>query len=208
MLGHPLEEYKPLLKRKTASYYGVKEAVFPFNMFPEVDPILGPEMRATGEVMGLASTFGMAYYKAQQAAGSQLPLSGKVLVSVRERERAELLPIVQTLSELGFELIATEGTGKFLDANGIKHRLVHKLNEGRPNVADLIRNREVALIINTPMGRLSKIDDSCIRMMAIQYKIPYMTTIAAAKATATGIREAIHGSTPLKSLQEYLKLEK
>ena len=155
--------------------------------------------------MGLASTFGMAYYKAQQAAGSKLPLSGKVLVSVRERERAELLPIVQTLSELGFELVATEGTGKFLDANGIKHSLVHKLNEGRPNVADLIRNREVALIINTPMGRLSKIDDSCIRMMAIQYKIPYMTTIAAAQATATGIKEAINGSTQLKSLQEYLK---
>ena len=121
------------LKEQNIPFHGVKEAVFPFNMFPEVDPILGPEMRATGEVMGLASSFGMAYYKAQQAAGSQLPLSGKVLVSVRERERAELLPIVQTLSELGFELIATEGTGKFLDANGIKHRLVHKLNEGRHN---------------------------------------------------------------------------
>ena len=205
MLGRKLSEFRELLRKPPTDYYGVKEAVFPFNMFPEVDPILGPEMRATGEVMGLASTFGMAYYKAQQAAGSKLPLSGKVLVSVRERERAELLPIVQTLSELGFELVATEGTGKFLDANGIKHSLVHKLNEGRPNVADLIRNREVALIINTPMGRLSKIDDSCIRMMAIQYKIPYMTTIAAAQATATGIKEAINGSTQLKSLQEYLK---
>ena len=158
--------------------------------------------------MGLASTFGMAYYKAQQAAGSQLPLSGKVLVSVRERERADLLPVVRTLSELGFELVATEGTGKFLAENGIKHGLVHKLNEGRPNVADLIRNREVALIINTPMGKLSKIDDSCIRMLAIQYKVPYMTTIAAAKATATGIKEAINGSTPLKSLQEYLNIQK
>ena len=208
MLGRKLSEFRDLLRQPPTDYYGVKEAVFPFNMFPEVDPVLGPEMRATGEVMGLASTFGMAYYKAQQAAGSQLPLSGKVLVSVRERERAELLPIVQTLSNLGFELVATEGTGKFLDDNGIKHSLVHKLNEGRPNVADLIRNREVALIINTPMGRLSKIDDSCIRMMAIQYKIPYMTTIAAAKATATGIKEALHGTAPLKSLQEYLKLKK
>ncbi len=208
MLGKKLSEFRDLLRQPPTDYYGVKEAVFPFNMFPEVDPILGPEMRATGEVMGLASSFGMAYYKAQQAAGSQLPLSGKVLVSVRERERAELLPVVQTLAELGFELVATEGTGKFLDANGIKHTLVHKLNEGRPNVADLIRNREVALIINTPMGKLSKIDDSCIRMMAIQYKIPYMTTIAAAQATATGIREAINGSTPLKSLQEYLDLKK
>jgi len=206
MLGHKLSEFRDLLKAPPTSYYGVKEAVFPFNMFPEADPVLGPEMRATGEVMGLASTFGMAYYKAQQAAGSRLPLSGKVLVSVRERERADLLPVVKTLSELGFELVSTEGTGKFLDEHGIPHGDVCKLNEGRPNVADLIRNREVALIINTPMGRLSKIDDSCIRMLAIQYKIPYMTTIAAASATATGIKEAINGESPLKSLQEYLSL--
>ena len=134
----------------------------------------------------LGNVLGHLVDKAQQAAGSALPLSGKVLVSVRERERAELLPIVKTLAESGFELVATEGTGKFLDANGIKHSLVHKLNEGRPNVADLIRNREVALIINTPMGKLSKIDDSYIRMLAIQYKIPYMTTIAAAKAYSLG----------------------
>ena len=166
-------------------------------------PVLGPEMRATGEVMGIASTFGMAYFKAQQAAGSQLPLSGKVLVSVTERDRKYLLPIVKTLADMDFELIATEGTAKFITDNGIKCKLVQKLNEGRPNVADLIRNREVALIINTPAGRLSKIDDSCIRMLAIQYRIPYMTTIAAASATATGIREARHGNSPLKSLQEY-----
>ncbi|MCI5779368.1 MAG: carbamoyl-phosphate synthase large subunit [Lentisphaeria bacterium] len=204
MLGSKLSEFRSELRNPPTKYFGVKEAVFPFNMFPEVDPILGPEMRATGEVMGLAPTFGMAYYKAQQAAGSKLPLSGKVLVTVRERDREEMLPIVKGLSEMGFELIATEGTGRFLDAHGIAHGSVCKLNEGRPNVADLIRNREVALIINTPMGRLSKIDDSCIRMLAIQYKIPYMTTIAAAKATETGIREARRGDSVLKSLQEYL----
>ena len=204
MLGSKLSEFRSELRNPPTKYFGVKEAVFPFNMFPEVDPILGPEMRATGEVMGLAPTFGMAYYKAQQAAGSKLPLAGKVLVTVRERDREEMLPIVKGLSEMGFELIATEGTGKFLDAHGIAHGSVCKLNEGRPNVADLIRNREVALIINTPMGRLSKIDDSCIRMLAIQYKIPYMTTIAAAKATETGIREARRGDSVLKSLQEYL----
>ena len=203
MLGSKLSEFRSELRNPPTKYFGVKEAVFPFNMFPEVDPILGPEMRATGEVMGLAPTFGMAYYKAQQAAGSKLPLSGKVLVTVRERDREEMLPIVKGLSEMGFELIATEGTGKFLDAHGIAHGSVFKLNEGRPNVADLIRNREVALIINTPMGRLSKIDDSCIRMLAIQYKIPYMTTIAAASATETGIREARQGDPVLKSLQEY-----
>ncbi len=203
MLGHSLSEYKDILKPHPQTYFGVKEAVFPFNMFPEVDPVLGPEMRATGEVMGLAPTFGMAYYKAQQAAGSRLPLKGKVLVSVSERERKYLLPIVQTLQELGFKLIATEGTAKFLAENGIPHSEVKKLNEGRPNVADLIKNREVALIINTPIGRLGKIDDSCIRMLAIQYKIPYMTTIAAAKASAAGIREALHGDSSPKSLQEY-----
>jgi len=203
MLGAKLADFKDELKAPPKHYVGVKEAVFPFNMFPEVDPVLGPEMRATGEVMGIAGTFGMAYFKAQQAAGSQLPLSGKVLVSVNERDRKYLLPIVKTLAEMDFELVATEGTAKFITDNGIKCKLVKKLNEGRPNVADLIRNREVALIINTPAGRLSKIDDSCIRMLAIQYRIPYMTTIAAASATATGIREARHGNSPLKSLQEY-----
>ena len=199
MLGHSLSEYKDILKPHPQTYFGVKEAVFPFNMFP----VLGPEMRATGEVMGLAPTFGMAYFKAQQAAGSRLPLKGTVLVSVSERERKYLLPIVQTLHELGFKLVATEGTAKFLAENGIPHSEVKKLNEGRPNVADLIKNREVALIINTPIGRLGKIDDSCIRMLAIQYKIPYMTTIAAAKASAAGIREALHGDSSPKSLQEY-----
>ena len=192
-----------MLKPHPQSYFGVKEAVFPFNMFPEVDPVLGPEMRATGEVMGLATSFGMAYFKSQQAAGSKLPLDGTVLVSVSERERQYLLPIIETLRDLGFKFVATEGTAKFLTANGIETAEVHKLNEGRPNVADLIKNRQITLIINTPIGRLSKIDDSYIRMKAIQYKIPYMTTIAAARATAAGIKEAKHGESPLKSLQEY-----
>ena len=202
-LGESLADCKDLLKDTPTTYYGVKEAVFPFNMFPEVDPVLGPEMRATGEVMGMAESFGMAYFKAQQAAGNSLPVSGKVLVSVTERDRDDLLGAVKTLQELGFELVATEGTSKFLTANNIPNTLICKLNEGRPNVGDLIRNREIALIINTPVGRLSKIDDSCIRMLAIQYKIPYVTTIAAADATAAGIREAIKGNTKLKSLQEY-----
>ena len=203
MLGHKLAEFTDVLKPHPQSYFGVKEAVFPFNMFPEVDPVLGPEMRATGEVMGLATSFGMAYFKSQQAAGSKLPLDGTVLVSVSERERQYLLPIIETLRDLGFKFVATEGTAKFLTANGIETAEVHKLNEGRPNVADLIKNRQITLIINTPIGRLSKIDDSYIRMKAIQYKIPYMTTIAAARATAAGIKEAKHGESPLKSLQEY-----
>ncbi|MBR2373569.1 MAG: carbamoyl phosphate synthase large subunit, partial [Lentisphaeria bacterium] len=203
MLGAKLEDCKEYLRPQPATYFGVKEAVFPFNMFPEVDPVLGPEMRATGEVMGMANTFGMAYFKSQQAAGMPLPLGGKVLVSVAKREREELLPIVTELCDLGFELVATEGTGRYLAENNIPHKVVCELNEGRPNVSDLIKNREVSLIINTPLGKLSKIDDSNIRMQAIQYKIPYMTTIAAAKATVAGIREAKSGEAELKSLQEY-----
>ncbi len=205
MIGRSMDDVRGLFRDAPSTYFGVKEAVHPFNMFPEVDPVLGPEMRATGEVMGMADTFGMAYFKAQQAAGSKLPLAGKVLVSVNPRDRKYLAPIVKTLDELGFELLATEGTCKFIEENGIKCKLANKINEARPNIPDLIRNREIALIINTPAGRMSKIDDSYIRMLAIQYKIPYMTTIAAASATAAGIREALHGTSQLKSLQEYLK---
>jgi len=203
MLGHKLSEYKDLLKRKDRSYMGVKEAVFPFNMFPEVDPILGPEMRATGEVMGLAESFGLAYFKAQQAAGAALPLEGVALLTVAEAERGKLLPVAQGLAELGFKIVATDGTAKFLNENGVKADEVFKLNEGRPNIGDLIKNRSVQLIINTPLGRASKVDDSFIRMMAIQYKIPYMTTMAAANATVAGIRDAKQGENMVKSLQEY-----
>ncbi len=203
MLGHKLSEYKDLLIRKDRRYVGVKEAVFPFNMFPEVDPILGPEMRATGEVMGLADSFGLAYFKAQQAAGAALPLEGTALLTVSEGERAALLPAAKILAELGFKIVATEGTAKFLNDNGVATEEVKKLNEGRPNISDLIKNRSVQLIINTPLGHSSKIDDSFIRMMAIQYKIPYMTTMAAARATAAGIKAAKHDAIMPKSLQEY-----
>ncbi|MBQ7392818.1 MAG: carbamoyl-phosphate synthase large subunit [Lentisphaeria bacterium] len=203
MLGHKLSEYTDLLKRKDKSYVGVKEAVFPFNMFPEVDPVLGPEMRATGEVMGLADNFGLAYYKAQEAAGGQLPLEGTALITVSERDRKEIVPIARELADLGFKLVATDGTAAALEANGIHAEIINKLNEGRPNIADLIKNKSVQLIINTPAGSMSKIDDSFIRMMAIQYKIPYMTTMAAANATALGIRAAKTGQLPPKSLQEY-----
>ncbi len=203
MLGHKLADYKDLLKRKDRSYMGVKEAVFPFNMFPEVDPILGPEMRATGEVMGLAESFGLAYFKAQQAAGAALPLEGVALLTVAEGERDKLLPAAKGLEEMGFKIVATDGTAKFLNDNGVKADEVYKLNEGRPNISDLIKNRSVQLIINTPLGRASKVDDSFIRMMAIQYKIPYMTTMAAANATVAGIRDAKQGDNNVKSLQEY-----
>ncbi len=203
MLGKKLSDHKDLLIKKDRSYVGVKEAVFPFNMFPEVDPILGPEMRATGEVMGIAECFGLAYYKAQLAAGSRLPLSGTALISVNERERRYLLPVATGLRDLGFKLMATDGTAAFLAEHGVEATVVKKLNEGRPNIGDLIKNKTVQLIINTPIGRSGKIDDSYIRMMAIQYKVPYVTTMAAARATVAGIKAAKSGNAVPKSLQEY-----
>lgn len=203
MLGRPLSDFTSLLKRKCKGYYGVKEAVFPFNMFPEVDPILGPEMRATGEVMGIAENFGLAYFKSQEAANSKLPLEGTALISVNRREREFLLPVVKGLHELGFKLLATEGTAKYLAECNIPNTVVNKLNEGRPNISDLIKNHQIQLIINTPKDRNEKLDDSYIRMMAIQNKIAYMTTIAAAKATVAGIAAARQNAILPKSLQEY-----
>jgi carbamoyl-phosphate synthase large subunit len=185
---------------------GVKEAVFPFNMFPEVDPLLGPEMRATGEVMGIAETFGLAYYKAQEAAGGALPIEGTVLLTVANRDKAELAPSAERIHALGFRILATEGTHRFLNQLGVPSELIKKLHEGRPNIADAIKNREIDLIINTPAGRESVYDDSYIRMMAIQQKVPYVTTMAAAQASVEGI-EAIRAGrvTPL-SLQGYHEL--
>lgn len=203
MLGKKLKDF-PELTHKNLPYVSVKEAVFPFNMFPEVDPVLGPEMRATGEVMGIDQNFGLAFYKAQESAGSKLPLEGNVLVTVADKDKAELFNVALKLSQLGFKLFATENTCWALKEKGIKSVLIKKLHEGRPNIADAIKNRELHLIINTPIGRASVYDDSYIRMLAIQYKIPYVTTMAAAKATVEGI-EAVkkNKSSPPVSLQEY-----
>ncbi len=203
MLGKKLADMKDSLP-KPIDFSAVKEAVFPFNMFPEVDPVLGPEMRATGEVMGMAENFGLAFYKAEEASGCKLPLEGTVLITVRRHDRQYLLPIAQKIKELGFNIVATEGTSQFLTENGVENTMVNKLNEGRPDIGDMIKNKSIQLIFNTPIGRDSKVDDSYIRMMAIQHRIPYMTTIAAAKATVIGI-EAVKNNqhNVLKSLQEY-----
>jgi carbamoyl-phosphate synthase large subunit len=204
MLGKKLKDF-PELRAQKIPYVGVKEAVFPFNMFPEVDPILGPEMRATGEVMGLAETFGLAFYKAQESAGYKLPLEGNVLLTVAQKDRWHLLPIAQKIKALGFKIFATEGTHLFLDENGIKNTRIKKLHEGRPNISDAIKNSELHLIINTPIGKESKYDDSYIRMMAIQRKVPYVTSIAAAEVTVEGIAEKKKSKTEPKSLQDYHK---
>ena len=201
MLGKKLKDLG--LKPRACRFIGVKEAVFPFNMFPEVDPVLGPEMRATGEVMGIADNFGMAYYKAQEAAGCILPTSGKVLVTVSDRDKKFIESIARDLISLGFKIVSTGGTAEYLRSQGVETEVVNKLHEGRPNLGDMITNKQIDLIINTPVDRTSMIDDSFIRMQSIQKKIPYMTTIAAARATVEGIRSAQHVKVSPRSLQEY-----
>ncbi len=203
MLGKKLGDFPELAKVRKFGYFGVKEAVFPFNMFPEVDPLLGPEMRATGEVMGLADTFGLAFYKSQEAAGAKLPLEGNVLLTVADHDKAALLPLAKKLAELGFALHATEGTARFLQEKKVACALSRKLYEARPNLEDAIKNKELHLIINTPVGKAGQHDDSYIRMLAIQKKVPYVTSMAAALATVEGIAAMKKGACAVKALQEY-----
>ncbi len=186
-------------------HFGVKEAVFPFNMFQEVDPLLGPEMRSTGEVLGMSDSFGLAFFKAQEATQVPLPVEGTVLISIADKDKPALLEIGKQFMELGFKIKATEGTHRFLVEHGIHCERIKKLHEGRPNIADGIMNNEIQLIINTPAGKRSQNDDSYIRKAAIKYKTPYITTIAAARASAKGIaayRDASDHDT-VKSLQSY-----
>ena len=191
-------------KEKKHPYYGVKEAVMPFNMFPEVDPLLGPEMRSTGEVLGISSTFPLAYYKAEEATGTRLPLSGTALVSVNSGDKELALEAAKQLFDLGFQIVATEGTGQYLEENGVSCRILKKIQEGRPNIYDAMVNGEIDLIINSPAGKQSKYDDSYLRKTAINKKIPYITTMYAAKAAAKGIAAMAKGEhDELKSLQEY-----
>lgn len=185
-------------------HFGVKEAVFPFNMFHEVDPLLGPEMRSTGEVLGIADSFGLAYFKAQEAAQATLPASGTVLISVREEDRPAALEVARKFASLGFNILATEGTNRYLNEKGVPSSFIKKLHEGRPNILDSVTNRDIHLIINTPIGRLSEIDDSYIRKAAIKHKIPYITTLAAALASARGIEAYRQAKAQtIKPLQEY-----
>ena len=203
MLGETVKSLG-LDRRHAIPYFGVKEAVLPFEKFPEVDPVLGPEMRSTGEVLGLAETFGLAYYKSQEAAGSPLPTEkGEVLVSLSDKV-PDAIAAVKNFTKLGFEIVGTEGTIAFLKENGVDGRVIAKIGEGRPDVLDAIKNREVKLIINTPSGRRdARADDCRIRQAAIKYKVPYLTTIAAAQAASEGISAAMSGKGEVRSLQSY-----
>ncbi len=191
------------LKEQVIPNYGVKEAVFPFNMFPEVDPILGPEMRSTGEVLGLSSSYGEAFFKAQEAVQSKLPLEGTVLISVNKKDKDEVVEVAKSLAEDGFKIVATEGTYNLITAAGVPAAKAKKLYEGRPNVGDMITNGDFDLIINSPVGKDSVHDDSYLRKAAIKAKAPYITTVAAAKVTAEGIHYLkTHKGSGVKSLQE------
>jgi len=194
----------PALKEKRFTHYGVKEAVFPFNMFPEVDPVLGPEMRSTGEVLGLAETFGEAFYKAQEATNLRLPLSGTVLISVNDRDKEELPEVARGFAECGFEILATKGTYDVIVRNGIPAKKIHKLGKGRPDILDAIANGQIDIIVNTPIDKKGADDDSYIRKAAIKSKICYVTTMAAARATIAGIKEIkFNTAKGVRSLQEY-----
>ncbi|MBW2610316.1 MAG: carbamoyl-phosphate synthase large subunit [Deltaproteobacteria bacterium] len=201
MLGKKIADLD--IQSRPIPYFGVKEAVFPFNMFQEVDPILGPEMRSTGEVLGLADSSGLAFYKAQEATHLVLPSEGTVLLTVSEMDRPAVLEAARQFDDLGFKIKATNGTSKFLAEHGIESELINKMHEGRPNIVDGIKNKEIQLVINTPSGKLSKHDDSYIRKAAIKHKIPYITTLSAALATAKGIRSFRKGHGKVKSVQEY-----
>ena len=201
MLGKKLPEVG--LKPRVIPYYGVKEAVFPFNMYPEVDPILGPEMRSTGEVLGIADSFGLAFFKAEVAAQQLLPLDGTVLITVSPKDRPAVYEVAAQFASLGFKIKATQGTHEFLASQGVPSEMILKMHEGRPNIADGITNGEIQLVINTPSGKLSQYDDSYIRKAAIKYKVPYITTLAAATAAAKGITAYRQVKTGVKSLQRY-----
>jgi carbamoyl-phosphate synthase large subunit len=200
MLGRKLKDLK--LKQKNIPHFGVKEAVFPFSMFPEVDPLLGPEMRSTGEVLGIAYSFGLAYWKAQEAV-TPLPTKGTVLITVADHDRPAVGNVAREFAKLGFKILATTGTRAFLSGEGIPSEHIFKEHEGRPNITDAIKNKEIQLLINTPTGKLSKNDDSYIRKAAIKYKVPYITTLAAAMAAAKGISAYREGKSDVRPLQNY-----
>jgi carbamoyl-phosphate synthase large subunit len=203
MMGKTITELK--LQQRDIPHVGVKEAVFPFNMFPEVDPVLGPEMKSTGEVLGIAESFGLAYWKAQEVVNS-LPTAGTVLITVAERDRSNARALVEVARQfvtLGFKIRATTGTQAFLASYGVVSEHILKEHEGRPNITDAIKNKEIQLVINTPSGKLSKYDDSYIRKAAIKYKVPYITSMTAALASVRGITAYCAGKSTVKSIQQY-----
>ena len=202
MLGKKLSELD--LKQRSIPHYGVKESVFPFYFYPEVDPVLGPEMRSTGEVLGMADSFGLAFYKAQDAAQGRLPAEGTILLTIADKDKGPaVVDAARSFESMRFKLKATEGTREFLAKHGIKAERAYKMREQRPHIADDVMNGDIQLVINTPRGKASKADDSYIRKAAIRYKVPYITTVSAALAAAKGIAAIRKKQPEVKSLQSY-----
>jgi carbamoyl-phosphate synthase large subunit len=195
-------EHDGVLEIAVRDYHAVKSPVFPFNKFRGVDTILGPEMRSTGEVMGIARSFGEAFAKAQIAAGQGLPRKGTIFLSVNDREKRLVVNLARELSEMGFKLLATRGTAAALTAAGVETQAVFKANEGRPNIVDLIKTGSVDLIINTPLGRESFYDEKSIRRAAVRYRAPCITTLSAAEAAARGIRAMLDHSFEVNAVQD------
>jgi carbamoyl-phosphate synthase large subunit len=204
MAGKTLKELG-LLKEQEIRHVAVKEAVFPFDKFPGVDVILGPEMKATGEVMGIDVDFGIAYAKAQAASSNKIPTSGKIFLSVKDKDKSATFELAKKLTEMGFSIVATRGTAKYLSDSGINSEVINKVMEGRPHVVDMIKNREVSFIINTVTGAQAQKDSMSIRRSALQYKIPYTTTISGAKAVVLAIEMMLKKELSIKSIQEYNK---
>jgi carbamoyl-phosphate synthase large subunit len=203
--GRKLKEFK-LKNFEDIGYIGVKESIFPFQKFPKVKMFLGPEMRSTGEVMGIATTFGEAMAKAQESTGSPVPTRGNIFISVNENDKKKkTVDIIRRYVDLGFGVIATIGTAKFLNENGIAAESVFKVNEGRPNVVDRIKNGDINVVVNTPLGFESRFDEYAIGWAAVQHKIPFITTLSAASSFAEGIAMIKKGKSEVRSLQEYYK---
>jgi carbamoyl-phosphate synthase large subunit len=202
MLGRSLEELG-FTREVEPAHVSVKEAVFPFDRFPEVDVLLGPEMKSTGEVMGIDTDFGRAFAKSQLAAGQRLPMEGSVFVSVKDADKDELSSFVHQLHDLGFDFLATRGTSHSLQDAHIPNRLVKKIAEGRPNVTDHIKNKEIQLVINTPSGKESAGSSRIIRRTVLRYGLPYATTLAGACAMASGIEAMIKRGLTVRALQDF-----
>ncbi len=202
MAGKTLKELG-LTSEKSIKHVAVKEAVFPFDRFPGVDTILGPEMKSTGEVMGIDDEFGLAYAKAQAASYNKIPTSGKIFLSVKDKDKSHTVDIARKLRGLGFRLVATKGTAGYLHNHGIEVDVINKVMEGRPHVVDLIKNKEINFIINTVTGSQAQKDSFSIRRSALQYRIPYTTTISSAKAVVMAIESLLKRELKIKSIQEY-----
>ncbi|MDP6777533.1 MAG: ATP-grasp domain-containing protein, partial [Candidatus Latescibacteria bacterium] len=207
MVGRTLHD-QGFTEEVDISHIAVKEAVLPFSKFPGVDTLLGPEMKSTGEVMGIDTDFGVSFHKAQLGAGVRLPMEGTVFISVNDRDKAAAIPIAGRLSEMGFHIVATKGTCDCLADKGIVAERIYKIQEGRPNIVDAIKNKSIDLMINTPAGVKAQADDPKIRRAALQYGIPYTTTLAGASAATDGIAALkASGTNRVRSLQEYHQME-